>query len=88
MATQHPNGATPPAILADCFLTTAQVCQLLQISRATLRRWEEKGVVSKGVRPANGHLRYSAAQLEADVAAGRLKLPGMETGGQGNGSRA
>ena len=88
MATQHPNGATPPAILADCFLTTEQMCQIFQVHRTTLWRWEKKGLLSKGVRPANGHLRYSAAQLEADVAAGRLKLPGMETGGQGDGSRA
>ena len=69
-----------PGILADRWLTTNQLCEFFQVSRSTIWRWVQKGRLSAGSRPAGGHLRYSATQLDADIAAGRLKLPVAEKG--------
>ena len=74
------GGVYQPNILADRWLTTNQLCEFFQVSRSTIWRWVQKGRLSAGSRPADGHLRYSATQLEADIAAGRLKLPVAEKG--------
>lgn len=80
MAKQNPDGVYQPGILADRYLTTRQLCAIFQVNRSTLWRWEKKGLLPKGTRPANGHLRYSASQIDAGIAAGRLKLPAAEKG--------
>lgn len=44
---------------------TAEAARLLGIHPSTLRRWDEKGILTPSIRTLTGERRYTEADLEA-----------------------
>jgi excisionase family DNA binding protein len=59
-----PTAPAPLGGIAE--LTPAEVAAVLKVSTATVKRWEESGVLAPTRRlPGSGHRRYSKAAVEA-----------------------
>ena len=55
---------------AAWLMTTAQVCAALSVSRATVRRMEQKGVLKRITVRGLRQPRYSAAEVRALIGKG------------------
>ena len=55
----------PIQILGSEYLTAAEICHLVSISRQTLWRWRQEGLVPQGRRLRGQRLLFSSQDLEA-----------------------
>lgn len=55
----------PIQILDSEYLTAAEVCQLVAISRQTLWRWRQEGLIPQGRRLRGQWLLFSSEDLKA-----------------------
>jgi len=47
-------------------LTVSEAAERLDVSAATMRRWDKRGILVPAMRfPGSGHRRYSEEQIEA-----------------------
>lgn len=64
-------------VLGKDELTPTQAAEVLGVSAATVRRWEEKGILLPSRRlPRSGHRRYARADVDAakaKIAAGEFE---------------